>query len=104
MIHAKESNDDSLLDSIQGALFFGVPSRGMDIESLRPMVRDQPNELFLHTLGPDSPTLKTQSKKFRQMFDGKRPEIVYFFECQMSPTARFVSPPSLTDVLTGAKN
>jgi hypothetical protein len=92
MIYANENErHHSLLGSIHGALFFGVPSRGMDIESLLPMVRDQPNEVLLHTLGPKSRTLRDQSRNFRKIFNNQRPEIIYFYECKMSLTAKLVS-------------
>ena len=99
MMSAINSADHQpLLESIHGALFFGVPSRGMDIKALRPMVRDQPNEYLLHTLGPETDFLRRQSMDFRRMFDRQRPEIIYFYECQKSPTARFVSKLSLSTV------
>jgi hypothetical protein len=76
---------------VQNQIFFGVPSRGMDISSLLPMVKDQPNEFLLRALGPESRILRDQSINFKKMFDNKRPEIIYFYECKMSPTAKKVS-------------
>lgn len=102
MISAKISKDHQvLLNSIHGALFFGVPSRGMDIEALRPMVRDQPNELLLHTLGPETDALRKQSMNFRKMFNKQRPEIMYFYECRESRTSRFVSILFFSSVVPG---
>jgi hypothetical protein len=91
MIYSNNNgNHHAFLNSIHGALFFGVPSQGMAIESLIPMVRDQPNEELLKSLGPESKLLGKQSKDFKSAFD-QRPQIAYFFECQESPTARHVS-------------
>jgi hypothetical protein len=83
---------DKFVKSIYGALFFGVPSQGMDVDSLRLMVKDQPNELLLLSLQHASDTLKTQSRDFDKDFpndmDGK---IAYFYETSESPTAQCVS-------------
>jgi hypothetical protein len=80
----------TFLNSIHGALFFGVPSQGMAIESLIPMVRDQPNEELLKSLGPGSEMLRRQSIAFRKAFD-QQPQIAYFYERQKSPIAKHVS-------------
>ncbi|MCJ1334037.1 hypothetical protein MMC10_010744 [Thelotrema lepadinum] len=76
-----------LLNSIHGALFFGVPSQGMDITTLIPMVRGQPNEALVHSLGKESQLLRNQRRNFPLAFDNPDSEIVYFYETVMSPTA-----------------
>src|SRR5450432_4046488 len=91
MIYAqKRAKHKSFLDSIRGALFFGVPSQGMDVESLIQIVRNQPNEELLRSLGPHSKVLRDQSRAFKDAFRQSLP-IAYFYECQTSPTARKVS-------------
>jgi len=47
-------SDKRILDFTYGALFFGVPSQGLEIESLIAMVKRQPNQAFLHSLGKGS--------------------------------------------------
>jgi hypothetical protein len=79
----------AFLNSIHGALFFGVPSQGMAIESLIPMVRGQPNEELLKSLGPGSEMLRRQSIAFRKAFDQRK--IAYFYERKKSPIAKYVS-------------
>jgi len=87
-----DSENDKFVKSIYGALFFGVPSQGMDVDSLRPIVKDQANEFLLLSLRHVSEILKTQSRDFDKDFpndmDGK---IAYFYETSESPTAQFVS-------------
>jgi hypothetical protein len=76
-----------ILNSIYGALFFGVPNQGMDIESLIPMVKNQVNRGLLYDLGNESQLLRTQSRDFPKAFDSPRTKIVCFYETVKSPTA-----------------
>lgn len=83
-----DKNSETILKYIYGALFFGVPSQGMEICSLVPMVEGQPNQALLHTLGKESSILRTQSREFPKAFDYQdTSEIICFYETEMSPTA-----------------
>lgn len=73
--------------AIKGVIFFGVPNHGMDIRSLIPMVGDQANRGFLHTLDHNSPVLRVQAKEFSTAISDLRCEILNFYETQESPTA-----------------
>jgi protein SERAC1 len=83
--------DKANLRATYGALFFGVPSQGMDITSLVPMVGDKPNRFFLESLGKESEILQEQRVRFPKAFDFRDSEIISFFETQESPTAERVS-------------
>ena|ERR1700730_17248635 len=83
--------DKANLRATYGALFFGVPSQGMDISSLVPMVGDQPNRHFLESLGKESEILQEQRVRFPKAFDFRDSEIISFFETLESPTAVQVS-------------
>ncbi|KAL1621100.1 hypothetical protein SLS56_009305 [Neofusicoccum ribis] len=74
--------------SIRGILFFGVPSQGMDIKSLRPMVGNQPNQSLLETLGKNSDFLLSQLQRFEASFDFGASSVHFFFETMESPTAK----------------
>ena len=87
----RDKNHQALLDSIYGALFFGVPNQGMEIASLVPMVKDQPNQALLHSLGKESQILRNQCREFPKAFDYQDSEIICFYETEMSPTAARVS-------------
>ncbi|KAH0551761.1 hypothetical protein GP486_007020 [Trichoglossum hirsutum] len=89
MLYAKDKGHTRFLESIHGGLFFGVPSRGMDISALIPMVEGQPNEALLKSIGTPSPTLKEQSKRFGDEFRDQGPRIIYFYETQLSPIYKF---------------
>ena len=86
----RDEGHHELLDSIHGALFFGVPSQGMDITSMIPMVKAQPNQSLVHALGKESQLLRNQRRDFPMAFDQPDSEIVYFYETLMSPTAVLV--------------
>jgi hypothetical protein len=88
----RDKNHQALLDSIYGALFFGVPNQGMEITSLVRMVQDQPNQALLHSLGKESQILRNQCREFPRAFDYQgSSEIICFYETEMSPTAVRVS-------------
>jgi hypothetical protein len=86
-----DKKHQGLLESIYGGLFFGVPSQGMEVASLVPMVTGQPNQALLHTLGKESQLLRNQSRDFPKAFDRKDSEIFCYYETEMSQTAKLVS-------------
>lgn len=94
MVKCKEGTDESdtsILNSISGFLFFGVPHQGMAIESLVPLVQDNPNRSLLESLSKNSALLERLEKEFRNAFSVRRPQIVSFYETEKSPTAVEVS-------------
>ena len=96
----RASDRHLLLSSIYGALFFGVPNQGMDIESLIPMVENQVNQALLHSLGSESQVLRGQRREFQKAFDSRESKIVCFYETVTSPTAIKVGSPWWSTTLT----
>ena len=88
--------DDRLnFRSTYGALFFGVPSQGMDVGALAAMIGDLPQQYTLtlldHQLGH---RLKVrQHEEFCKAFDYEDSKITQFFERKKSPTVCQVSGP-----------
>lgn len=82
-----------LLRAVYGAAFFGVPHDGMDISSLIPMVRDQPNRFLLEPVGHiNSQILSIQQREFHRALGNKgNSEIFCFYETLQSPTAQKVT-------------
>ncbi|PHH80908.1 hypothetical protein CDD80_5828 [Ophiocordyceps camponoti-rufipedis] len=76
----------SILQSVSGFLFFGVPNEGMENKSLVALVKDQPNQELLVSLGKNSALLPKLNVEFPKSFP-KCPEIVAFYETKRSPTA-----------------
>lgn len=93
-MHEGNATDKANLNSTYGALFFGVPNQGMDISSLIPMVKNQPNRHFLESLGKESDLLRKQSRAFPKAFPFKDSEICCFYETLGSRTAIEVSTPA----------
>jgi hypothetical protein len=89
LIRIAESDSDSdLLGLVFGALFFGVPNDGMDIESLIPIVNDQPNRFFIESLYNVNPQILTlQNRNFSRVLKQRNFEIFCFYETRQSPTA-----------------
>jgi hypothetical protein len=83
-------SDRAILDSVYGGLFFGVPNHGIDVESLVAMVKDQPNQAFLHSLGKGSQLLRNQSREFPKAFYYRDSAIFCLYETMASPTAQKV--------------
>lgn len=79
-----------MLDSIYGGMFFGVPNQGIDVESLVAMVKDQPNQALLHSLGKGSQLLRNQSREFSKAFSYQDSAIFCLYETMTSSTAQKV--------------
>lgn len=83
-----DSDQDRLtFAAIRGIVLFGVPNQGMDIQSLVPMVGDQPNRGLLQNLEHNSPMLRIQAKEFSTALGDLRCNVLNFYETQESPTA-----------------
>lgn len=76
------------LQSLRAALFFAVPTLGMNIESLIPMVEGKPNEDLVKSLKGTSETLRRQ----KEPFDLASRSILkyWYYETKESPTVRLV--------------
>lgn len=83
--------DATNLRSIAGILMFGVPSKGMAVESLLPMTRQNPNEALLQTLSTSSEMLRSQCEKFENALPFKDSKVFSFYETKQSPTASKVN-------------
>lgn len=88
---ADSGSDSELLNLVVGALFFGVPNDGMNIESLVPLVKDQPNQFLLHTLNYINSTASShQNRIFNKVMERQRFDLYCFYETELSPTASIV--------------
>ncbi|KAL9100373.1 MAG: hypothetical protein Q9163_004243 [Psora crenata] len=83
-----DQRDRAHAKAIRGILFFGVPSQGMNIGSLRKMVDGQINEFLVLSLTDGSEVLRKQTWDFRKKFPYKSCQIISFYETELSPTAK----------------
>ena len=112
MYHMSDSDDNvdqSNFDATYAMYFFGVPNSGMNINGLKPMVRDQPNEEFIMSLARDSQLLRELHRKFWDKFIYEDSKVVSFFELRKSQSSRQVDLSLLTilayiDLLVGSRD
>jgi hypothetical protein len=90
MIQMVKSDPTTLNSTIQ-CLLFGVPTQGMNLNTLYPIVQDQHNAVtLLPYLAENSLWLKDQNRKFPEAFHFKDSNIICFYETKESPTANKV--------------
>lgn len=78
----------NLFDMIAGILLFGTPNDGLDIESLVPMVNNQPNRLLLESLNcKSSQVLRRQKQDFSKVLERTKFQLYCLYETESSPTA-----------------
>ena len=88
MRYSTNPNDRLNLLSTYGALFFGVPSRGMNVEALASMVLKTPARFTLNLLDQQlGHSLREKlHAEFCRTFDYSDSKIVQFYELGKSPT------------------
>ncbi|KAJ0132270.1 Uncharacterized protein HZ326_24651 [Fusarium oxysporum f. sp. albedinis] len=83
--------DSSVLNAISGFAFFGVPHRGLAVECLVPLVKDNPNRALLESLNKNSPLLERLQIEFDRILQARKITVVSFYETERSPTAAWVN-------------
>jgi hypothetical protein len=93
MKNSSDTDDKANFDSIYGALFFGVPSQGMDTAALAAMVGDRPQRYDLSLLDQEvGHRLRSrQHDEFCEAFDFKDSKVIQFFETKKTATVKEVS-------------
>jgi protein SERAC1 len=88
MKDSDDSEDQLNLQSTYGALFFGVPSHGMNVEAMASMIGDLPARYNLNLLDQrlGFRLRMRQHETFCEAFAYKDSKIVQFFELRESPT------------------
>jgi hypothetical protein len=92
MKKSSNRNDQLTLNAIYGALFFGVPGRGMDVEALATMVQNLPSRYTMNLLDKNLGRLlqARQLNEFHNAFNFKDSKIIQFYEKNESPTVQQV--------------
>jgi hypothetical protein len=88
MKESSDSDDNCNLNSVYGALFFGVPSHGMDTEALAAMVKSEPQRYNLSLLNQEvgHQLQSPQYEDFYKPFDFEDLKIIQFVEMRKTPT------------------
>ncbi|KAK0639719.1 hypothetical protein B0T16DRAFT_463363 [Cercophora newfieldiana] len=75
-----------MLGNIKGAIFFGVPSKGMDVAQLLAMTEGQPNQVLVSDLSVGSPYLTNLGLQFEGISELRRMKFFWAYETRQSPT------------------
>ncbi|OIW32574.1 hypothetical protein CONLIGDRAFT_699412 [Coniochaeta ligniaria NRRL 30616] len=86
--HESDLTDLSNLKATVGALFLGVPNRGMDNSALLFIIGSPPNREFLQSLSIGSPVLEKQRLIFPMISSLKDSLVFSFYETCVSGTAK----------------
>ncbi|EXK28605.1 hypothetical protein FOMG_15074 [Fusarium oxysporum f. sp. melonis 26406] len=84
-------SDLAILNAIAGFAFFGVPHRGLAVECLVPLVKDNPNRALLESLSKNSSLLERLQIEFDKISKARRLSVVSFYETEKSPTATWIN-------------
>lgn len=76
----------SMLGLIRGAVFFGVPSKGMPISDLLSVAGDRPNEAFIRDLSDQSEYVAKLEDQFSGISWIRRMSLFWVYETKTSPT------------------
>jgi hypothetical protein len=101
MKESSDTNDKYNLTSVYGALFFGVPSGGMDTKALAAMVGDKPQRYDLSLLDQEVGYRRRsrQHEEFCRAFDFEDSKIIQFFEMKKTSTVIEVGRISVLSVI-----
>lgn len=81
-----------ILGTVCAAMFFGVPSRGMRMSHLRPMVKERPNENLVEQLGQNSQYLPQLQEQFSGVALLQHIRMISAYETKRSRTVQVVQP------------
>lgn len=76
----------AILSKIKGALFFGVPSQGMDMHDIFAMLGDQPNVELVKCLSNQSDFLPRMDEQFGNISYLQSIQFFWAFETKVTPT------------------
>ncbi|KAL7789036.1 hypothetical protein V8C37DRAFT_387023 [Trichoderma ceciliae] len=82
-------DDQAVFRSCYAILFFAVPNRGLDNRSLMSMVKGQPNEDLVKSLGKKSRFSSLLHQRFYKCFTYEDTKIICVFETKETPTVEW---------------
>lgn len=102
MLADSDVSSECILQKTKGAIFFGVPSEGMDIEDIHSMLRDQPNKDALVTeISNKSSFLPSLEEHISGIFQLRGMKLFWAYETQETPTVKVLIPNSCYDIHMG---
>jgi alpha-beta hydrolase superfamily lysophospholipase len=86
LANSSDAQHQVILEKVKGAIFFGVPSLGMEQAHLMAIVKGQTNEQLVQDLSRYSSFLRDQEKGFSGASFTRRMKLFWAFETAESPT------------------
>lgn len=83
---ADNESDSRLLNLIRGAVFFGVPNLGMSQKHLRPIIKDNPNQVLVDQLAESSNYVRQLDRAFFKHSFNEKLRFFWAYETYESPT------------------
>lgn len=85
LLAAGDHQERAILEKIKGAVFFGVPSQGMNIPDIFRMLGDQPNVDLVNDLSDQSDFLLRLDEQFGNISYLQRLQFFWAFETKVTP-------------------
>ncbi|KAK1252596.1 hypothetical protein MKX08_003783 [Trichoderma sp. CBMAI-0020] len=79
--------DELILTRTKGAIFFGVPSQGLDVSDLDIMLKDQPNkDALVNEISNESPFIDMLEEQFSGISHFRNMKLLWAYETKTTPT------------------
>ncbi|EHK42973.1 hypothetical protein TRIATDRAFT_285651 [Trichoderma atroviride IMI 206040] len=83
--------DELILTRTKGAIFFGVPSQGLDVSDLDIMLKGQPNkDALVNEISNESPFIDMLEEQFSGISHLRKMKLLWAYETKTTPTLTMV--------------
>ncbi|KAL6830099.1 hypothetical protein V8C40DRAFT_239362 [Trichoderma camerunense] len=91
MLADSSVRDELILNRTRGAIFFGVPSQGLDVSDLQIMLEGQPNkDALVKEISNESPFVEVLEEQFSGISHLQRMKLLWAYETETTPTVTAV--------------
>ncbi|KAK4077349.1 uncharacterized protein Triagg1_3681 [Trichoderma aggressivum f. europaeum] len=87
MLADSSVRDELILNRTRGAIFFGVPSQGLDVSDLQVMLQGQPNkDALVKEISDESPFVRVLEEQFSGISHLQKMKLLWAYETETTPT------------------
>ncbi|KAM6481421.1 hypothetical protein HDV62DRAFT_398146 [Trichoderma sp. SZMC 28011] len=87
MLADSDVRDELILNRTRGAIFFGVPSQGLDVSDLQIMLQGQPNkDTLIKEISNESPFVRVLEEQFSGISHLQKMKLLWAYETDITPT------------------
>ncbi|PTB60595.1 hypothetical protein M431DRAFT_477059 [Trichoderma harzianum CBS 226.95] len=87
MLADSDVRDELILNRTRGAIFFGVPSQGLDVSDLQIMLQGQPNkDALVKEISNESPFVRVLEEQFSGISHLQKMKLLWAYETDITPT------------------